>query len=240
MAARKRPEERREEILRAAGEVVLREGFGRTSVRDLAAEIGVSPGLLHHYFPSLDEVMVRAVELFRDEDLEQLDAALTGGAAGVGEAGAALPPLVRLDRALRFCVTLPEDQTTRFWVESWAEALRNPGLSTPIGELNEAWVVALAGLVEEAVARGDAECDDPRGTALRLVAALDGLAVQGLVHRAIGPGDLLPHVRRTAELELGLAPGTLAASDDPGSDVTDRAPGPTGPRHVRTARGPAA
>jgi AcrR family transcriptional regulator len=201
VADRKRPEERREEILRAAGEVVLRAGFGRMSARELAAELGVSPGLLHHYFPSLDEVMVRAVELFTAEDLDQLAAAV--GAPDV-------PPLVRLDRLLRFCEPTAEDPSCRFWVESWAEALRNPGLREPTSRLNDLWQQGLVELLTEAADAGHATCPDPDGTARRLLAVVDGLTVQSLVHRSLGPGEFLSLVRTAAESELGLPSGTLA------------------------------
>jgi AcrR family transcriptional regulator len=219
--ARKTPEERRDEILRAAGEVVLREGFGRTSVRELAAAVGVSPGLLHHYFPSMDEILVRAVELFSEEDLEQL-------AAEVGTSEDA-DPLVRLDRVLRWCVPVEGDPSCRFWVESWAECLRNPGAAGATSRLNDVWLAGLRQLIEEAVATGAASCSDPDGAARRLLALIDGLTVQVLVHHGLPPEGLLTQSRVAAELELGLEDGTLAALG--AADVAE-----AGHRRVRVDR----
>ncbi|MFZ4516898.1 MAG: TetR/AcrR family transcriptional regulator [Microthrixaceae bacterium] len=220
---RRRPEERREEILRAAGEVVLREGFGRTSARELAAAVGVSPGLLHHYFPSMEEVLVRAVQLFTDEDLAQL-------ADEVGEEEDA-PALVRLDRVLRWCVPTPDDPACRFWVESWSESLRNPGVAEATRHLNEVWHRGLTDLLTDAAADGDGSCPDPSGSAWRLLALLDGLTVQVLAYGSLGPAELLAQARAAAEIELGLAPGTLAGLE-PHGDA-----GSEGHRRVRTDRG---
>lgn len=218
---RKRPEERREEILRAAGEVVLREGFGRTSARDLAAAVGVSPGLLHHYFPSMDEVLARAVELFSEEDLETLATQI--GDDGVG-------PLVHLDRILRWCVPAPADPSCSFWVESWSEGLHNAGVAAATRGLNETWHAGLADVLRRAVEDDDARCDDPEGSAWRLLALIDGLTVQVLVYGSLGPEDLLAQLRTSAELELDLTPGTLAALEP------DSTAGSDGHRRVRTTR----
>ncbi len=220
--ARRRPEERREEILRAAGEVVLREGFGRTSARELAAAVGVSTGLLHHYFPSMDEVLVRAVQLFSEEDLAQL-------ADEVGEEHEA-PALVRLDRVLRWCVPAPDDPACRFWVEAWSESLRNAGVAGATRHLNEVWHEGLTELLTDAAADGTGQCPDPEATAWRLLALIDGLTVQVLAYGSLGPAELLAQARAATELELGLAPGTLAGLE-PGDDA-----GSDGHRRVRTDR----
>ena len=50
MAATVRPTERREAIVDAALAVARRKGLGATTVRDVAAEMGTSSGLIHHYF----------------------------------------------------------------------------------------------------------------------------------------------------------------------------------------------
>ena len=51
------PEERRRAILDAAVRVFARKGAHATRVGDIAAEAGVSHGLLYHYFSSKDEVL---------------------------------------------------------------------------------------------------------------------------------------------------------------------------------------
>ena len=49
-------ETRREELLRAAAVVLTRVGFERMRLRDVAAEAGVSIGLLQHYFDTREQL----------------------------------------------------------------------------------------------------------------------------------------------------------------------------------------
>lgn len=49
---RQQAEERREQILDAAIRIFCVKGFAGTSIRDIAREVGVTEGLLYHYFDS--------------------------------------------------------------------------------------------------------------------------------------------------------------------------------------------
>ena len=54
---RRRAEARRLEILRAAARVFRRRGFADTGMREIAAEAGLSPGNLYHYFEGKHEIL---------------------------------------------------------------------------------------------------------------------------------------------------------------------------------------
>ncbi len=73
------PDQRREAIVAAALDVAVRKGLASTTVRDVAAEMGTSSGLIHHYFDSMDEVLAAAFERVAAHDL-----ALSGGRHGRG------------------------------------------------------------------------------------------------------------------------------------------------------------
>lgn len=49
---RQQAEERREQILDAAIRIFCEKGFAGTTIRDIAREVGVTEGLLYHYFES--------------------------------------------------------------------------------------------------------------------------------------------------------------------------------------------
>ena len=51
------PDQRRDAIVDAALAVALEKGLAATTVRDVAASMGTSSGLIHHYFDSMDEVL---------------------------------------------------------------------------------------------------------------------------------------------------------------------------------------
>jgi AcrR family transcriptional regulator len=68
----------RAEILAAARRLFADEGFEAVSMRRIAAEAGVDPSLIHHYFGSKDELFLAAIELPMDPAPE-LAAVLEGG-----------------------------------------------------------------------------------------------------------------------------------------------------------------
>lgn len=53
----------REAILAAATEYFGRHGYDRATIRGIAAEAGVDPALVHHYFGSKDQLLVSALQL---------------------------------------------------------------------------------------------------------------------------------------------------------------------------------
>jgi AcrR family transcriptional regulator len=78
------PARRREQLLDAAVELAAGRDLTLLSVQDIAAYAGVSEGLLYHYFPTKDALLVAAVQRAADA----LTSALDGAAQG--------PPMVAL------------------------------------------------------------------------------------------------------------------------------------------------
>ena len=52
---------RRNQIVRAAAAVLGRQGYAETSLKDVAREARVAPGLLHYYFDSKEELLLQVV-----------------------------------------------------------------------------------------------------------------------------------------------------------------------------------
>jgi len=80
----------RQDILDAARELFVREGYEATSVRRIAEKVGCSPGILYHYFEDKPSIMAQLV-------LEAF-AQLTKRLLAICDDNA--PPLDRLRRAL--------------------------------------------------------------------------------------------------------------------------------------------
>jgi AcrR family transcriptional regulator len=72
-------------ILAAARTRFAAIGFSRTSVRSIAAEAGVDPALVHHYFGTKDELFLAALELPVDPRKVLIPAIASGGLDGVAE-----------------------------------------------------------------------------------------------------------------------------------------------------------
>lgn len=71
-------------IVTAARAAFAERGFAGASVRGIAADAGVDPALVHHYFASKDQLFLATVQV--PVDLPQLiDRVTTGGLDGLGE-----------------------------------------------------------------------------------------------------------------------------------------------------------
>ncbi len=58
-------------LIEAVLETLRAEGFTGTSARTIAARAGVNPGLIFYYFPSLDELLLAALEESSEARLER-------------------------------------------------------------------------------------------------------------------------------------------------------------------------
>lgn len=63
----KPPQERKSEILSAALELFLQNGYENTSVSDIVERVGVAQGLFYYYFRTKEEVYHAAMEQYADE-----------------------------------------------------------------------------------------------------------------------------------------------------------------------------
>ena len=198
--ARMIPEQRRQTIVDAALTVALKKGLAATTVRDVAAEMGTSSGLIHHYFESMDEVLAAAFETAAAADLAVTVAAMEGTEDPIAKLSAYLVSYARAD----------QDWAFQLWLDAWAEAARRPALQRASVSLNVAWQQLLVKAIESGVERGVMTCSDPEAAAWRIVSLQDGLSLQVVAHRTIlDRVTVSDWVARIAEIELGLEVGTL-------------------------------
>ncbi|MBG7697441.1 MULTISPECIES: TetR/AcrR family transcriptional regulator [Streptomyces] len=160
--------ERREELLRAAIEQIEARGVAAVRIADVAAALGVSNALVLYHFSTKEKLVAAAFTYAAEDDLARLRKLL----------GRRTTALRRLRAAVRWYAPTGQAKGWRLWIEGWAVSLREPALRKVTRELDEQWKAAIAGVIAEGVAAGEFACADPTGTALRLTALLDGLAVQ--------------------------------------------------------------
>lgn len=194
------PAERRDAIIGAALTVALRKGFGSTTVRDVATELGCSSGLIHHYFDSMDDVLAAAFERSAGHDLALVQIAMAATDDPVDKLTAFFGSYARGD----------QDWAFQLWLDAWAEASRRPALGATSRRLNVAWQRLLESAIVAGVNAGTFRCPDPDAAAWRMVSLLDGLALQAVAHGSVVPRDLsLEWSIAATEDELGLTRGSL-------------------------------
>lgn len=194
--ARRNPDERRAELIAAIEQVVAERGFARTRVSDVAERAGVSVGLLHHYFGSLEEALAEAFAAESEACL-----------ADVGDRLARLPPSEALEVVL--ADLMPTTGTHwRLWIDAWGEALRSEPLRQTAERYTQRWREALARVLWDGVAQGAWRCDDPDDLAARVVACADGVALHLVLHPpAGGAGAGTRWIREILEAGVDRNPG---------------------------------
>jgi AcrR family transcriptional regulator len=120
---------RRQHIIEAAYRCFARKGFHATTMRDIYAEAGLSPGpgAIYHYFDSKDDI----VEASFSFDYQR--------SRPVFERAAQNPdPLAAIDELIDFFYAGLESAAAlgadRVNIQGWGEALFNPRLSAPLRE----------------------------------------------------------------------------------------------------------
>lgn len=198
--ARMAPDERRQAIIDATLTVARRNGLASTTVRDVAAEMGTSSGLIHHYFDTMDDVLAAAFDQAAGGDLIH--------ARGLVEAEP--DPRAQLAAFLRSYSPAQSDWTMQLWLDAWSEAARRPALQLVSRRLNLEWLELVAGIVDAGVRSEEFVCAHPEPAAWRILSVLDGLALQVVAHDGIVTrADAINWAAVAIEAELALAPGSL-------------------------------
>ncbi|MEW2284238.1 TetR/AcrR family transcriptional regulator [Streptomyces sp. NPDC047841] len=192
--------ERREELLRAAIGQIEARGVAAVRIADVAAALGVSNALVLYHFSTKEKLVAAAFTYAAEDDLARLRRLLDRRTTA----------LRRLRSAVRWYAPTGQAKGWRLWIEGWAVSLREPALRQVTRELDEQWKAAIAGVIAEGVAAGEFACADPAGTALRLTALLDGLAVQLTSYPGAVPRSRAQEwVDDALARELGLERGAL-------------------------------
>lgn len=219
---RKSPEARRAEIVDTAAAVALAEGLECLTLRRIAEELDVRPGLISHYFPSVEDLVAEAFGTAAGAELEVL---LPGGVAGhagqagvAGRAGVAGPPGADGDvptptgRLARFFArTSGEayDAISRLWINARHLSRYRPLLRDRVAEQEAAWRGRLEGVIREGVECGEFRTEDPYVTAIQILVVLDGLGAHANTEDRGRPEAVTRMAVTTAERELGLPRGAL-------------------------------
>ncbi|MGW1342465.1 TetR/AcrR family transcriptional regulator [Kribbella sp. NPDC002412] len=171
---------KREQILSAALEVIARNGYRKTSTRELASAVGLSEAGLLHYFGSKEQLF-EAVLRARDEaDTARLgdEYDVVGKLAAIVRHNAGVPGLVQLYSTFSAEAGDPQHSAHEFFVERY-QRLRE----------------ALAESVRARQADGTiSAAADPVKIATLLIALSDGLQVQSQFRLPDQPGELLDHL----------------------------------------------
>ena len=122
-----------EALLDAAERLLVDVGHARITTRALAAEAGVNHGLVHYYFGSLENVLVRVLERFTER--------LTARQRAM-YADPDVPFIEKWRQAMRYLVG-SDVAYEKVWLELQALAWNHPELRKRVAKVNGEWRTVL-------------------------------------------------------------------------------------------------
>jgi len=156
-------EEKRREILEAAGKCFVRNGFRGASTTNICEEAGISPGHLYHYFPSKEAIVAAMVEAHLVKTAERF--------AEIADSDDIVAELTSELGA----VQLKRKSGGSLLFEMMAEAARKPAMAKIVHRHTQGMRSLLADVVRKGQANGRIDPGlDPEIAAAVLISTIDG------------------------------------------------------------------
>ncbi|HEX3957670.1 MAG TPA: TetR family transcriptional regulator C-terminal domain-containing protein [Trebonia sp.] len=195
--------ERREQMLRAALDVIVERGYADTRIADVAERTGTSPALVIYYFKTRDQLLTEAIRYSEDtwyaEYVQRIERIPT--------AGGRLAELIGMN-----CLPGTDPEPNSYWLlwlDLWALSPRNAGVGAVRAKSDERWRETIRSIVLSGQEAGEFAPVDADDFTITLCALLDGLAVQiALEDPAVPP-------QRTYDLAMRFASGQLGFDAKP-------------------------
>ncbi len=191
-AKRKLPAERHGELLSRAVEISAAEGLSAVTLRKVAADLGVTPGLVSHYFSSAEQLIIAAFREAATADLAEARARVA----------AVDTPSEMLDVLLDYVLDESSVDASALWLDAWSLGRRNAALADEANALTEEWLAFIADIVRAGHEAGEFRRGDTDVSARRVLTMIDGLGAQQVV-RAVEADELKHIARAYVASELG-------------------------------------
>jgi AcrR family transcriptional regulator len=194
------PDLRREQMLRAAAELIGERGFSETRIADVARRAGASPALVIYYFSTKDQLLTEALRFSEAAFYRTVTAELET----LRTARERLELLVRTT-----CVPQGEGEIPGawgLWFDLWAQAFRHPEIAKDRIELDQRWRDTIATVVRDGQASGEIGDVDADAFAITFSALIDGLSIQvALQDPVVDPDRAFAIAMAFAARELDVA-----------------------------------
>ncbi|UOF90046.1 TetR/AcrR family transcriptional regulator [Fodinisporobacter ferrooxydans] len=159
----------RTQLIEAAYRVLAANGYEKTSIKDIAREAGLSPGLVHYYFDSKEDLLAAVVREATDEYCARMDY-LRQSVSGDELADSAFTESMKRVRA--------HSDWYRLRYELFVLGLRNPTIQPEVREL---LMRGKEGVEQAIEAVAGQSLPNAANMSAILLACFDGLALQSLI-----------------------------------------------------------
>src|SRR5690348_4387350 len=149
-------DQRREQMLRAAIDVIVERGYAESRIADVAERAGTSPALVIYYFKTKDQLLTEAIRFSEDSWYE----AGMRRMAEIATAARKLEEIVAMSCLPEADDSDPESSWA-LWLDLWAQAARHPEVASVRQKFDERWRELICSLVMEGQEAGEFGPVDP-------------------------------------------------------------------------------
>ncbi len=191
-------------IRRAALGLIHRQGYAAMNLRDLAAEVGITPGALYNHIDTKQGLLYGIMR----EHMEALIAATDAALAAADPA-----PLARLEAFVAHHLLYHVERPQEVFIANFELRALEPANRARIVALRRAYESRLIGLLERGAAEGALDVPEPRIAAYAVLAMLTGVCTWYRPGGRLSKGALvalhtrlvLDGIRRRADARLAEA-----------------------------------
>jgi AcrR family transcriptional regulator len=168
-------------------------GLSAVTLRRVATDLGVTPGLVSHYFSSAELLIAAAFRAAAVADLNEARARVDTVPTPTG----------KIDALMDYVLDDVSQYASALWLDAWSLGRRNPSLAAEVAMLTDEWLAFLGTIVRAGAEASEFTVDDVDVAARRLLIVIDGLGSQKVIRDAFT--DDLKHIARAyVSSELGL------------------------------------
>ena len=148
-------EQRRQQLIDATMRVLARRGYAQTTLSDVAAEAGVSHGLVNFHFESKDKLLMATLLFMADEYRQNWKAAL---AQAGSRPGSRLAALLAADYNANIC----RPERIACWCSFWGEVQSRPLYQQQCSANDNEYIHELEGICADIASEGGYPVDPVR------------------------------------------------------------------------------
>lgn len=183
-------EERRNQIIESAIKVFAREGFANTRMEDVAAESGLSKGLLYWYFKSKEDIIIAIADLLFSAEFRKMQNLSIEGQTS-------------RDCLENFFDIFIKDlrnilKLTPVIYEFYALAFRNSTVRHVMHEYYQRFIMIMEPIIQQGMESGEFRSGDARQVTITIGAAFEGT----LLLWSYAPDMIQPEQQLRAGLEI--------------------------------------
>ena len=185
-------EERRNQIIESAIKVFAREGFANTRMEDVAAESGLSKGLLYWYFKSKEDIIIAIADLLFSAEFRKIENLSIEGQTS-------------RDCLENFFDIFIKDlrnilKLTPVIYEFYALAFRNSTVRHVMHEYYQRFIMIMEPIIQQGMESGEFRAGDARQVTITIGAAFEGT----LLLWSYAPDMIQPEQQLRAGLDILL------------------------------------